>query len=98
MRTVHVSTLPQAPLEAAAIFYRDYLPRCQDAAADLAIVLPPADHTHRAWRLAAVQELARAAAPLRVNAVSGEREAAIDEALAYLATAPGLTGQVLVLA
>ena len=98
MKTLHVSALPDGPLDAAAIFYRDYLPRCQDAASDLAIVLPPADHTHRAWRLAAVQELARAAAPLRVNAVSGEGEGAIGEALAYLAAAPGLTGQMLVLA
>jgi hypothetical protein len=98
LKTLHVSALPDAPLDAAAAFYRDYLPRCQDAASDLAIVLPPADHTHRAWRLAAIQELARAAAPLRVNAVSGEGEAAIDEALNYLDAAPGVTGQVLVLA
>ena len=98
MKTLHVSTLPAAPLDAAASFYRDHLARCRVAAGDLAIVLPAADHTHRAWRLAAVQELARAAAPRRVNAVSGAGEAAIGEALAYLAAAPGLTGQVLVLA
>jgi hypothetical protein len=94
---VHLGPLPEAPLDAAAVFYRDYLPRCQDAAADMTIVMPAADHTHRAWRLAAVQELARFAAPLRVNAVSGGDEADIAQALEYLEHAPGLTGQVLVL-
>lgn len=96
MKTVPIGPLPAAPLDAAAVFHRDHLPACRDAPTDVAIVFTPADHTHRAWRLAVVQELARAAAPLRVNAVSGADDAAIENALAYLAAAPGVTGQVLV--
>ncbi len=61
------------------------------------IVFPPADHTHSGWRLAAVQQLARDLAPLRVNAVASADEAAIAAAARYLTQAPGLTGQVLVL-
>jgi len=61
------------------------------------LIFPPADHTHRAWRLAAVQELAREAAPLRVNAVASDDPAAIESALAYIENAPGLTGQYLAL-
>ena len=59
------------------------------------IVFPPAEHTHRAWRLAAVQSLARDHAPLRVNALASDDPAAIDSALAYFKAAPGLTGQYL---
>jgi hypothetical protein len=62
---------------------------------DLVLILSPADHTHRAWRLAAVQGLARELAPLRVNAVASNDPAAIASALAYLEAAPGLTGQYL---
>ena len=42
-----------------------------------------------------MQDLARAAAPARVNAIAGNDEAAIAEALAYLEGAPGVTGQLL---
>jgi hypothetical protein len=42
-----------------------------------------------------VQDLARAAAPARVNGIVGEDEAAIAETLAFLETAPGVTGQLL---
>ncbi len=63
----------------------------------MAIIFPPADHTHRAWRLAAVQTLAREHAPLRVNALASADPAAIESALAYLEAAPGLTGQYLTL-
>ena len=61
----------------------------------LVLIFPPADHTHRAWRLAAVQGLARELAPRRVNALASANEAAIAAALAYLERAPGLTGQYL---
>ena len=64
---------------------------------DLVLIFPPADHTHRAWRLAAVQSLARQYAPLRVNSVASADTAAIASALAYIASAPGLTGQYLAL-
>ena len=64
---------------------------------DLVLILPPADHTHRAWRLAVVQGLAREYAPLRVNAVASDDPDAIASALNYLDNAPGLTGQYLAL-
>jgi hypothetical protein len=61
----------------------------------LVLIFPPASHDHRAWRLAAVQDLAREAAPRRVNAIVGADEAAIAETLAWLEQAPGVTGQLL---
>ena len=61
----------------------------------LLIVFPPADHTHRGWRLAAVQELARKYAPRRINAVASADQAATTAAAEYLAHAPGVTGQLL---
>jgi hypothetical protein len=64
---------------------------------DLVLIFPPADHTHRGWRLAAVQSLARDHAPLRVNALASDDPAAIESALTYLEQAEGLTGQYLTL-
>ena len=65
------------------------------AGEDLVLIFPSADYTHTAWRLAAVQNLARGAAPARVNAVSGGSAQARAAALAYLGAAEGVTGQVL---
>jgi len=62
---------------------------------DLVLVFPPAPYDHRGWRLAAVQDLARALAPRRVNGVAGDDERAIEQAVAWLAEAPGVTGQLL---
>ena len=62
---------------------------------DLVIILRPAPYDHRAWRLAAIQDLARAAAPTRVNGVVGHDEGAIAETLVWLEAAPGVTGQLL---
>ena len=62
------------------------------------LIFPPADHTHRAWRLAAVQGLAREYAPRRVNALAGSSDASIAAGLTYLAAAAGVTGQYLPLA
>lgn len=59
------------------------------------ILFAPADHTHTDWRCAAIAQLAREAAPLRVNAIAGEDEEAIAEVARWLAGAPGVTGQVL---
>jgi hypothetical protein len=102
-----VGALPAAPLAAAARFHAEVLPRIEaalasDAPRELTLVFEPADHRHRGWRLAAVQELARAHAPLRINAVAADgRDTAGAEAIAatcgYLAAAPGVTGQLLVL-
>lgn len=96
MVRLDVVGLPDDPLAAAAAFHTDWLELAVARAnQDLVLIFPAADHTHRAWRLAVVQGLARQAAPVRVNAVSGGGASAIDSALAYLAAAPGLTGQYL---
>lgn len=95
---LRVEGLPEAPLDAAAAFHAQWLPQARAALQDvdtLALILGAAGHEHGAWRLAAVQELAREAAPKRVNAIAGDDEAAIAETLAYLASAPGVTGQLL---
>jgi hypothetical protein len=94
---LRVEGLPDAPLDAAASFHHVWLPLARDALSggDLLLVFAAADHCHRAWRLAAVQELAREAAPGRVNGVTGDNEAAIDQATEWLAGAPGITGQLL---
>ena len=69
---------------------------CQTGiAAGCVLVFTPADHTHRAWRLAVVQGLARQYAPVRVNAVAADDEKAITAATDYLAGAGGITGQYL---
>lgn len=93
MDLARITGLPADPLEAAAVFHGEHVVAIRAAAADLLLVFPPADHTHRGWRLAAVQMLARAKAPLRINAVAGGSEASIAAAAEYLARAPGLTGQ-----
>jgi len=99
MARFDVGTLPGDAVAAAARFHLRVLPEVVDALADAAddctLVFPPADHSHRAWRLAMVQGLARAHAPLRVNAVEGDDAAAIEAALAYLDSAHGVTGQLL---
>ena len=97
MRTIRVGPLPERALEAAAQFHARVLPELirPRADEDLVLIFEPAPYDHRGWRLAAVQDLARAAAPARVNGVAGDREAAIAQALAYLAHAPGVTGQLL---
>ena len=96
MAVVRVGPLPESALEAAAEFHGRVLPEVLPVAEDLVLVFARAPYDHRGWRLAAVQGLARAAAPLRVNAVAGDDEAAIAQAAEWLAQAPGITGQMLV--
>ncbi len=96
MELVRIEGLPPAPLDAAAKFHARILPDLTRGA-DLLLVFPSADHTHRLWRLAAVQELARAAAPHRVNAVAAASEAGIAAALNLIDSGQGITGQYLVL-
>ena len=62
---------------------------------DIALVFQPAPYHHRGWRLAAVQDLAREAAPRRVNGIVGADEQAIAATLAWLEQAPGVTGHLL---
>lgn len=95
MRCVAMPGLPADPLAAAAQFHAMVAPDLAESDEDLLLVFPPADHTHRGWRLAAVQMLARSLAPRRVNAVASASAAAILAAERYLAGAPGLTGQYL---
>jgi hypothetical protein len=95
MAVLRVEELPEAPLEAADEFYGVWLNQARYHDEDLVLLFPPADHTHRAWRLAVVQELARVRAPRRINAIAGDDEAAIADTIAYLERSPGVTGQLL---
>jgi hypothetical protein len=95
---LRVEGLPDLPLDAAAAFHSEWLPPARAAIAegrDLALVFPTTGHEHRGWRLAAVQELAREAAPLRLNALVGSDEAGLAAMLGWLAQARAITGQIL---
>ena len=99
MAALEVQPLPDLPSAAAAAFHLEYLHRAavllRDGAQCLTLMFTAADHTHRGWRLAAVQALAREHAPARVNAIAGSSAPAIVAALAYLDAADGVTGQYL---
>lgn len=97
-----ISGLPRNPADAAAAFHADWLPLTRRRIAELTgddrallLVMPAADHTHAEWRLAAVRMLAREAAPVRVNCVGCDDPAALEQFAAFLADAPGVTGQYL---
>lgn len=94
---IDVTGLPEQPLDAAAHFHAVFVPqvRCLAASGDVVLILPHADHTHDAWRQAAIAELAREAVPYRVNAVEGKAAQGVAETLHYLHFAAGVTGQVL---
>lgn len=97
MPALAVADLPEAPLAAAAHFHAHHLPLVEaalPAEGALTLIFAPAGHEHRGWRLAAVQSLARAHAPLRINAVEGSGAAA-EELARWLDTAPAVTGQVI---
>lgn len=100
MTLFSVGALPDGALAAAAHFHAKVLPGVIDAlrttsAAQFILVFAPTDHTHRGWRLAAVQGLAREHAPLRINGIEGDDDVAIAAAAAYLGSADGVTGQFL---
>lgn len=97
MRVVRIEALPADPLDAAAAFHARWLPALRSSDGDLLIVFPPAGHMHRLWRVAATQELAREAAPHRVNALAAADDEGIAAALVLLADCQGITGQYLVL-
>lgn len=98
---LHIGPLPDDTLDAAADFHARLLPAAEAtlrAGADpLTLVFLPASHEHRAWRLAAVQGLARRFAPSRVNAAASADAAATDAAVRWLNGAAGVTGQLLAL-
>ncbi len=93
MKRLAIRGLPDFPLDAAAAFGAHWLAQARACEEDLLLVFAPAKHTHRDWRRAAVQSLAREAAPCRVNAVASKDEDAVRTAAEYLADAPGITGQ-----
>lgn len=97
MKRIAAPTLPEAPLAAAGYLHAHVLPAIEAAFVagfDVMVTLPPADHSHREWRRALAAGLARAHTPQRANVVAGEG-AALDAFEAYLALAPGITGQYL---
>lgn len=99
MELLRVGPLAEEPLAAAADFHARILPGVEatlgGGADPLMLVFLPGDHRHRGWRLAAIQSLARAYAPSRVNAVESDDEAAVAAAAEWLAGAEGVTGQLL---
>ncbi len=98
MAIFRVGAVGNEPLAAASAFYRDDLPRIVEEVRDhLLLVFPPADHNHRGWRLAVVQQLARQFAPIRVNAVASDDAAAIAAAARYIEDSPAITGHYLAL-
>lgn len=96
-RILHLGPFPAGAGEAAAAFYRRDMAligvELVQAPACLTLVLRPADVDHSAWRRAALADLARAHAPVRINAVVGDDPAALDAVCAWLERSPGITGQ-----
>ncbi|MXO89732.1 Rossmann fold domain-containing protein [Pontixanthobacter aquaemixtae] len=93
-----IDTLPDTALEAAAGFTAQHLPAIREhlgRGEDLVVVLPQAGYDHADWRRAAVRDLARAYAPVRVNFITAAAQNAVDASVEYLAEAPGVTGQYL---
>lgn len=90
--------LPDGPLEAAAAFHAGHLPKIEEMIAGspalVTIVFGPGDHEQRDWRMAAVRNLARKHAPIRVNGVAGADDS-VQPLLIFLENAPGVTGQLL---
>jgi len=101
MRRLEIGMLPDAALDAAGAFMAFHLAAAralldQPDCSALAIILPPASHDHRDWRLALARDLAREASPKRVNIVAGLAGEALAASLRFLTDAPGVTGQYLV--
>jgi len=96
---LRVAELPEGALDAAAAFHREWTGQARAAVStgcgSLVIVLPPARYDHADWRRTAAHDLAREAAPVRVNILASNEEPAIAAALAFLESAPGITGQYL---
>jgi hypothetical protein len=96
-RQLAAEHLPDNALDAAGAFMAFHLEAARAALGQpdctaLAIILSPAGHDHADWRRALARDLAREAAPKRVNVVAGAQGAARDAVLRFLADAPGVTG------
>jgi hypothetical protein len=92
------------PLDSAELFYRECLPGIRrklqnEANPDIRdgaiIVFRNRWPSHRAWRLAVIQDLARESAPKRVNGIVAPDHANIHPTVEWLTQAPGVTGQLL---
>jgi hypothetical protein len=96
---LRIDALPAAALDAAGEFHAAWLEPARrlagGTAESLTVILPHAPYDHADWRRAAARDLARAAAPARVNVIASDEPEAIAAALAYLENAPGVTGQYL---
>ena len=95
---VTAADLPESPLDAAAQFHAAIVPVIREKlaeATEIVVNFGPAEHSHRAWRLAAIQELAREAAPVRVNGLVGPDGEGAHAVMRFLENAPGITGQLL---
>lgn len=100
MQRIEAAHLPDGALDAMAAFMAFHLESARALLAQpdctaLAVILPPALHDHNDWRRALVRDLAREAAPRRVNVVAGTPGEALSATLRFLADAPGVTGQYL---
>ena len=88
--------MPGDPLEAASTFYGHHVKPIEVGLSVLDILtvqLPAVPETHEQYLRAAMGALARKVAPRRINAISGNDDAAMERAAAWLASAPGITGQ-----
>ncbi len=96
-RVLSIARLPESSLVAAATFMADYLEEARallsdDAVVTLVVALPAAGPEHKDWRTAIARDLAREYAPKRVNVAAGAPGKSLEEVLAYLGNAPGVTG------
>ncbi|MEM8724955.1 MAG: Rossmann fold domain-containing protein [Pseudomonadota bacterium] len=95
-----ITDLPDSPLAAVAAYFAYHHTESLDLlnagqTSDLAIVLPSAGHDHNDWRRTLARDLARTYAPKRANVIGASDGKAMQEMLAYLRNAPGVTGQYL---
>ena len=92
-----IGALPEAALEASAVFYAQHLPaialQARESAGSLVVIFPAAAYDHRTWRRAAIADLARAYAPVRIIGLAEGTSSEEARILDYLARAPGVTGQ-----
>jgi len=99
MPVIRVEQQSDDPLAESAAFHAEVLPAVLSAIAmgqgDLVLVFSADSHAQRDWRRATIATLAREKAPVRVNGLAGDDEAAIAAGLRYLAAAPAITGHYL---
>ena len=93
---IKVSHGDDDPIDAADEFYaEDVLRDCPEGTELIFFYFDPAGYEHHAWRLAAIQSMARRLAPVRVNGIVGRNPDEIAKTREFLETAPGVTGQLL---